>query len=114
MARRKSSLLQRGAHRRGELEQPEGVRHRRTVLADALGDVLLRQREVVLEVAVRLRLLERREVAALHVLDEREQEVIAVRDALAHDHGHLGKAREPRGADAALAREDPEPRRPPS
>ena len=109
MARRKRSVLERGAHRGRELEQPERVRDGRAVLADALGDVLLREREVVLEVAVRLRLLEGGEVAALHVLDEREQEMVAVRDALAHDHGNLGEAREPGRAHAALARDDPEP-----
>ena len=60
-----------------------------------------------LQVAVGLGFLEGREVAALHVLDEREEKVVAVRDALAHDDGNLGEAREPGRAHAALARDDP-------
>jgi hypothetical protein len=60
-----------------------------------------------LQVPIGLGLFENRQVAALHVLDEREEEVVAVRDALAHDDRHLGEPREARRADAPFAREDP-------
>src|ERR1039457_6045185 len=95
MARRKRFVFQRGAHRGRKLEQSERICDGRAVLADALGDVLLREGEVVLEMAVRLRFLEGGKVAALHVLDEREQKVIALVNPLAHDHGNLGEPREP-------------------
>ena len=95
MPRRERPLLERGPDRHRELQEPEGVRDRRTVLADALGDLFLRQAEVLAEVAVGVGLLERRQVAALEVLDEGEEEVVAVRESLADHDGHLASV--PRG-----------------
>ncbi len=89
VAGRQRAGLERLAHGRRKLEEAKGVRDRRPVLADPFGDILLRQAEVLAQVPVRLRLLERGQVPALDVLDEREEEVVAVRDALAHEDGHL-------------------------
>ena len=59
------------AHFRGQPQQPDVVGHRRSILADRLGDLLLGQAELVGEPAVGVRLFDRIEVLALDVLDER-------------------------------------------
>ena len=43
MARRERAFLERRAHGGGQLEEAQGVRDRRAILADPLGDVLLRE-----------------------------------------------------------------------
>ena len=71
-------------------------------LADALRDALLGEPELVDQLAVGERLVDRVEVRALDVLDERDLELVAVRE-LADERGDALEAREAGGAHAALA-----------
>ena len=73
-------------HRRGEVEQAHGVGDGGAVFADALGDVFLAQVELAGEAHEGLRFLDRVEVLALQVLDERHLQDIAV--ALDLDDAH--------------------------
>ena len=57
--------------RRRELEQAQGVGDRRAALADPLGDLLLGELEVLDQLLVGRGLLERVEVLAVEVLDQR-------------------------------------------
>src|SRR5579862_631312 len=57
----------------GKVEQTDPVGHRRLRPTDPLGDVALRQPELVDERCVRARLLDRRQLLARDVLDEPEQ-----------------------------------------
>ena len=82
-------------HVLGQLEQPHAVRHRRLRLADTLGELAERQPELVEDDRERARLLDRRQILARDVLDETEQQRVAV-VGLAHDRRHglqLGVAR---------------------
>ena len=85
-----------------EVEQAERVGDGRARLADPLGDPLLGQAELVDELAIGERLVDRIEVRALDVLDERDLELIAVGE-LADERGDPLEAGEARRADAALA-----------
>src|SRR5438552_2217252 len=96
-----ASARQLALDRLGKPQQPERVRDRRAALADARGDLFLRVTEVVEQALVRRRFLERREVVALDVLDERELEALAIGD-LAHDDRHLAESGETRRAEAPL------------
>ena len=87
---------------RVEVEQPQGVRDRGAGLADTVADLLLRQAELVDELAVGERLLDRVEVGALDVLDERHLELIAVRE-LPDERRDPLEPGEARCAHAALA-----------
>ena len=58
-----------GPHLVGQLQQPQHVRDRRAVLADGVGDVFLRQMELVGETPVGERLVDRIEIFALDVFD---------------------------------------------
>ena len=89
----------------GQLEQADPVRDGRLRAADALGDLTEREPELVDEDGVRARLLDRRQLLARDVLDEAEQERVAVVDG-AHDCRNRLAARLPRGAPAALAGDD--------
>ena len=62
------------AHLLRQPQQPHVVRDRRSILADRVGDLLLRQMELVGEPAIRVRLLDRIQILALDVLDERHGE----------------------------------------
>ena len=64
--------------------------------------LLLGQPELVDQLAVRERLLDRVEVRALDVLDERDLELVAVRE-LADERGDVVEARQAGGPHAALA-----------
>jgi len=88
-------------------EEADRVRDRRPILPDSLRDLLLRQPELILQLRERRRLLEGRQVAALNVLDEREEEPVAVADRLAHEDGDAREARPARRTDAPLPRDDP-------
>ena len=77
------------------------IRDRRALEADAFADRLLR-RAAVGERAERERELDRVEIVALHVLDERELEAVARRD-VGDDGGNRGATGGLRGAPAALA-----------
>ncbi len=78
MALRDRPALDEAEHVVRELEQPDTVRHRRLRAADALCDLAQREPELVHEHRAGARLLDRREILARHVLDEREDERIAV------------------------------------
>ena len=73
-------------HLVGQLEQADEVRDRDAALADPAADLLLREPEVVDERRARARLLDRVEVLARHVLDQRQLEPLAVL-GVAHDRG---------------------------
>ena len=82
-------------HVLGKLEQPHPIRHRRLRPADTLGELAQRQPELVEHNRERTRLFDRRKIFARNVLDETEQQRVAV-VGLAHDRGHglqLGVAR---------------------
>ena len=74
VAHREPLVLDHLADRVRELQQADRVRDRAAILADALGDLVLRQAELVDEPLVRRRLFDRTEVGALKVLDERALE----------------------------------------
>ena len=91
-----------------EVEQAERVRDGRARLADALGDVLLGEPELVDQLAVGQRLVDRVEVRALQVLDERDLELVAVgeladerRDPL--EAGEAGRTHAPLAGDELVA-----------
>ena len=94
-----------------QLEQPERVRDGRAILADRRGHRVLRQVEFVDETAIRFRLVDRVEVFALNVLDQRELEQRLRRllgaDVL-EDHGDAREPRALRGAPSTLTGDDPE------
>ena len=98
-----------GGHVFADLErQPEKSRDvgdRRAILADGVGDLLLREMEFVRESAVGVRFLHRVEIFALEVFDERGGEQPIVRD-VADDDRHLEKAGALRRAPAAFAGDD--------
>ena len=89
----------------GQLEQADPVRDGRLRAADALRDFAEREAELVDEDGVRARLLDRGQLLARDVLDEAEQERVAVVDG-AHDGRNRLAARLARGTPAALARDD--------
>ena len=83
-----------------KLEQAEGVRDRRSGPPDARRDLVLAEAELVDQLAVRFRGLERIEILALEVLDEGELELVAVGE-LADDRGdafETGRLRSPEPA----------------
>ena len=62
------------AHFVGQLQQPQEVGDRAAVLADGRGDLVLRQPELVRQPLIGQRLVDRVQVLALDVLDERQLE----------------------------------------
>ena len=85
VAHRQPLVLDQLADRRRQLEQPDRVGDRAAVLADPLGDRVLGQPELVDQPLVRRRLLERPQVGALQVLDQRALQRRALLDVLDHD-----------------------------
>ena len=71
VAHRSVPLLEEPLDRRRELQEPQGVRDRGAALADPGRDVVVGEREVLDELLVGRRLLERVELLALDVLDDR-------------------------------------------
>ena len=86
----------------GEVEQPHPVRDGRLRPADPLRDLAEREPELVDQERAGPRLLDRGELLAGDVLDEREQERVAV-VRLAHERRHRRQAGLARGAPAPLA-----------
>src|SRR5207249_721785 len=78
------------------------VRHRRLGLADALRQLAQREPELVQEQSVGPRLLDRRELLAGDVLDQAQQERVAV-VGFAEESRNGGDASVARGPPAALA-----------
>ena len=73
-----AAVAQHGEHRLGQGQQPQQVGDVAAALAERLGQPLLGVAEAVHQLAVALRLLERVEVGALDVLDDRELEHLGV------------------------------------
>ena len=94
-----------GLHLGRQLGQPHHVGDMAAALADDLGDVVLAAFEFVGERVIALRLFHRVEVFALHVLDDRDLERVAVAD-IDRDDRHFVQAGELRGAPAAFAGDD--------
>src|SRR5258708_31624142 len=88
-------------------EGAERIRDRGARLADPLGELLLGEVVRLHQQLVRARGLDRVEVGALQVLDERELEAVA--DLLAHDRRDRRLPRAPRGPDPAVAGAEPAP-----
>jgi hypothetical protein len=86
----------------GELEQAQAVRDGGPRPADPRRDVAEREPELVEQHRVCACLLDRGQLLARHVLDEREQQRVAV-VRLAHERGHVRNARLACRAPAALA-----------
>ncbi len=95
------AALEVGLHLGGEPEEPERVTHRRAVLADQPRHLLLRQRELRHQPLVPHGGVERGEVVALEVLDQREGEQRPV-VGLLHHRGDLGPPQPLHRAPAAL------------
>jgi hypothetical protein len=92
-------------HRFREVEQPQQVGRRGARAADRVGGLLVGQLELVDQAMHALRFLQRIEVFALDVLDQRHRERRLVGD-LAHDDRHFLQAGQARGAPATLAGDD--------
>ncbi len=86
-------------------KQTHVIRDRRAVLANRVGDLLLRELEVVGKPAIGLRFFNRIQILTLNVLDQRGGEQAIVRN-VAYDDRHLEQSRALRRAPAALAGDD--------
>ena len=86
----------------GQVEQAQQVRHRDARAADAAADLLARQPELLDQQRAGARLLDRVEVLARHVLDQRELERLGV-VVRAHERRDRVEPRELGGAPAPLA-----------
>jgi hypothetical protein len=73
------------------------------VLADPLGDVVVREPELFRQPLQTARFLDGIEVGALQVLDKTEHELLIAACVGAHDGRHAGEPGNARGAPAALA-----------
>src|SRR5205085_3360004 len=78
MTGRQLAGLELRQHRRRQLQQANAVCHSRTCFAYARGDVLLRELELVAQTLERASLLDRVEVLALQVLNQRQLQRLAV------------------------------------
>ena len=86
---------------RGEIEQAQRVRDRRSGAADPRGDRLVGETELVDELTVPVRRLDRVEILALQVLDQRELELCLLVE-LADDGRDAIEAGRGRGPESAL------------
>ena len=105
---RESAVGDRGLDTRREVEQAERVGDRRAGPPDARREAVLGEPEFVDELAVGIGRLDRVEILALEVLDERELELIAIGE-LAHERrdaleaGGLGRPQAPLAGDELVA-----------
>ena len=90
---------------RRQRQQAQRVGHVASALADRVCDCLLRMGEILRQPPIGPRLVERRQVRSLQVLDQRKLERLLV-GKLAHDRRHLVQACELGGAPPALAGDD--------
>jgi hypothetical protein len=95
----------RSLHGIGEIEQAQEVRHRRARSTERFRDLVVRQVEFLDEPRHRARLVDRIQILALQVLDQRDGQRRLVVE-LSNHHGHGREARNSRGAPAALAGDD--------
>jgi hypothetical protein len=77
-----------------ELQEPKRVRHGRPVLAHPVGDLFVRETELVLEARIGFGRVERVQVLTLDVLDERHLEKVALGLLLPPDDRDLRQARQ--------------------
>src|SRR5512143_60739 len=95
-------LLDHSLGRFWQCQQPEQVRYLCAIFPDGLGDLLLRQLEIIDELAITARLFDSVEIRPLQVLDESEHEhslIVEVTD----DGGNLAPADVGSRAQPALA-----------
>ena len=92
-------------HRLAQLQQPQQVGRGAARAADGAGCRLVGQAEFLGQALDAARFLERVEVLALHVLDQRHRRRRLV-GHVAHQHRHALEAGKAGGADAALAGDD--------
>ena len=105
MAHVELAALEHLAHQARQLEEPQQVRDRRARAADGVGGVGMREPELLDEPVQRARLLERVQVLALNVLDQRDRDGGLVGN-VADDGRDRLQARHLRGPPAALAGHD--------
>ena len=97
MALGEVTICNRGLNAGSEIEEPQGVGYRRAGPTDPGRDVLVAEPELIDELAIRIGRLERIQVFALEVLDERQFELLSIGE-LADDGrdpvepGGLGRA----------------------
>ena len=101
MSFRDRTCRDRGLDGRVELEQAEGIGDRGASTPHALGEFLMGESELVDQLSVGARGLERVEVLALQVLDEGQLELLAIRE-LANDGGDVLQPRDARRPGAPL------------
>src|SRR5262245_4440500 len=94
--------MQLGLDRLGEAIERTGVRHIGAALPEQRGDLAMAVAVTLDQGRQRGRLLERTEVLALQVLDERDLERVVV---IAHDRREAVEARSLGGAESTLARQ---------
>jgi hypothetical protein len=102
MALRQPAIRDRRLHVGMQVEQAQRVRDRGPCLAHSLRDVFLGQAELLDQLAVGERLVDRVEVGALHVLDERDLQLRAVGE-LANERGDPFEADQASRSHASLA-----------
>ena len=105
VARRELAGVDIGLHLLRQMQQPQRVGDMASALADDLGDVFLRVTVFVGEREIAARFLQRIEIAALDVLDDRQFERFGVAD-VEHDDRNFMQARALRRAPAPLAGDD--------
>ena len=66
------------AHFSWKLQQPQRVCDRRSIFADRIGDLVLREMQFIGETAIGVRLFDRIQILALNVLDQRRSEQMFV------------------------------------
>src|SRR4051794_4894080 len=96
------TLLEQGEHLVGQIEKPDQVGDRGATPADAAGELLLRDPEVVHQRGAGPRLLDRVEVLPDHVLDQRGLQALVLGRGTDYRR-HTVDAGLPRGAPAALS-----------
>lgn len=85
-----------------KLQEPERVRDRRAVFPDAFSDFLMRQAEIFFKAPIGLGGLDRRQVSALNIFDQREFKAFLIRSR-SNDRGDHLQPGEFGGAQAAFA-----------
>ena len=105
MSRGQLALANHVQHRLGQRQQTQRVGHRRPALAQALGHLVLRQAALLHQPLHAHGLLDRVQVVALQVLDQRGLHPLHL-VPVADDRGDLGQPGEARGAPAAFTRDD--------
>jgi len=93
---------------RRQFQQPDRVRHRAAIFADAVGDLVLREAKLVDKALERSRFLQRSQIRALQIIDKCALECAAGIDFL-NDYRNFTKSCSLRGSPTALARDEKVP-----